>query len=554
MEESTLKYVVIAVVAFALLFLFLQYFAPLYFWREEPTEAVESQLERAETQLGHFTSEDTYFPAGFVVQATAYESVNRSIVFSCNSELHCCGEGEDCGKAIEWDNAGERRYFSFSAQKPVAVSARCRHEDLYICKVFIGEKPAQVKIKELDLETTELDLAETESLKVSFEAENTGGKDMAAVEAIARLYKLKSRPETGIEPERELVEEFSVEFGLEQGEEHSGKIEVKITENGKFQLEIILQEKTDETNYELQSFDVTAFGKIETEGCVAGKVEVLELEKCVYLLPCECKSIVECETMWRGLLEIPIEEDFELVSADDEKEEIVLKYSAEYEIPEWCDPETMECEGQCFEAPEPVCTISPCINDLENCVVWLPCECEHGASFQKCIGLWTERLGSGDFKTSTYNGKNMLYVPGTTRQIPNICYDECGGAIKGWISCCELPAIDSCGGSDCEEPVQPEQPEPPPQDCEPKMQGCINKAAECLQVFPCTCASYEQCKGFWEATIRSWGYDRVPAFVPYNYGGNTVPAVMGNKCAEDEECGDAVDGCVFGLLAKEKCH
>jgi len=562
MEQSSLKYVVIAIVAFVLLFLFLQYFAPLYLWADDPTEAVENQLEAAETQLGQFTSEDTYFPAGHVVQAMAYEAADRSIVFNCNSDLHCCDEGEDCDKAIEWDNSGEKRYFSFGTQKPVAVSARCRHQDLYICKVFIGEEPAQVEIKELELETRELDLAESESIKASFEAENTGAQDMIAVQAIARLYKLKAKPEAGMERERELVGEFTEEFELKQGEKHQGEIDVEITENGNFEVEVILQEKTDETNYEMQSFDVTAFGKVETGGCVAGEMTVQELEKCVYLLPCECKSIVECEAMWRSLLEIPIEEELELMSADEEKEEIVLKYSAEYNIPEWCDPETMECEGYCIEQPEPECRISPCIEDAANCRVWLPCNCDFGASFQLCKDLWTEKLGRSDFKTGTRSGKSMLYVQGANVRVPHEICDHCGNVIRSWIDCCELPAIENCGGNKCQgTTVQQPPPEAPvevPKDCEPEMLDCFSiPDPVCNTIFPCECASYPQCKALWTAKLRSEGFTGVLDFTEYNYqidGKNTsVPAIEGREVCDDPWCEEKWGNCTYGILMPGRC-
>lgn len=560
--ENPFKLLVFAIIVVALLALFFFYFAPLYLWKEEPTEAVKTQLEIAETQLGHYASQDAVFSSGYTVQATGFESPHRSIVFECNSEIYCCEEGKDCEKAIEWDNAGKRRYFSFKETKGVKVSARCRYEDIYICKVFIGKEPAQVKIQSLELEPQELDLSKENSLRANFEVENTGEKGMIAVEAIARLYK-KQVNRHG-ELERVLKKESSKEFSLGVGEEYKGELEIEIGENGEYEVEIIVREKTDGTNYEKQSFEVKAFGMVETETCAVGEMQIQELEKCVYLLPCKCKGIVECEKTWRNRLNIPIEEEFEIVSVDEEEEEIVLKYTAEYEIPEWCDSETMNCEEYCKyqELPEPECTLSPCRDDLDNCRVWLPCECEEGADFQKCIDAWNAKIGERNFKTGILNGKKAVYIEGQWRQgIQEIC-DRCGGKIKRVVNYCLLPKVNGCGGNSPPQIIQPAtqtQPKPEAQKpCKPKalfwdkqeIKTAGYETNVCYVVFVCECASFEECANLWKPRISP-----EPRFEHYSYNGKDVPALKGTGCdPECDECYHIVPctGCKYSYTIDDR--
>ncbi|GEM_PF-1806120 len=561
MEQAPFKLLILAVIAIAVVLLFLTQFTPFFAWKEKPERVVKKQLKIAETQLGHFASQKTVFPAGYTVKALPFESSDRSIVFRCNSSLYCCPEGEKCEKAIEWDNTGKRRFFSFKESKPVTVSGRCRYKDLYICRVYIGNKPAQVDIKDLKLDAQDLDLAKNNKINAEFEVENTGDKDMTTVQAIARVYKIISKNE--LETKRELKKEYSTEFGLGKGEKHTGKLGIKIEENGKYEVEITFQEKEDETNYETKTFNVTAFGEAQAEQCTTGKMRVQELEKCVYLLPCKCNSLVECEKLWRNALNIPAEEKLELVSADEKKEEIILKYSADYKIPEWCDPKTMECKGYCIEEPpEPKCKALPCQEDKENCRVWLPCKCNQGAPFEKCIAAWEEKLGEKNYKKGLFNGKKALYIDGTIKRIPTSICTPCGGIVKNWSNCCELPQIETCGGNKCEtakpEPTPTPSPTPKPTpactDGKPELLDCHNISVGCVQVFPCKCMSYEECKKAWSAKMKNeWNFNSLPTFKPYSYNGQEVPAVFGEDVTDCPECEAKYGNCRFGILTTSLC-
>ncbi|MEM0360242.1 MAG: hypothetical protein QXK06_02810 [Candidatus Diapherotrites archaeon] len=553
MEQSTFKLAVYGILAAALLYLFLFHFGPNYLWKENPIEVVKKNLDRAEEQLGVYSTQEGTFKAGHTVHATGFESPDRAVVFNCNNSLFCCEQGKDCSKTIEWDNTGTRRYFSFNQEKTVPFSARCRYENLYICKVYLGSEPAQIQINQLELSTKELNLAETSKLKIPFEVENTGKKDIVSMQVKAKVFRKLERSDGTVE--KKFVKEFSTEFPLETGEKKSGELEIEISENGKYEAEITAVEKTDETNYRTKTLEFNAFGKVETRECIEENLPVQEKQKCVYLLPCKCKSILACENHWRKRLELGLEEKIEVESRNDETQEIVLRYETNT-IPAWCDTKTMNCEGECQPLPTPVktptpetkCTLQPCASDLQNCRIWLPCECEQGASIQKCIDAWTASVGPKNFQQGTYNGKTALYVQGTMKSIPVEICDRCGGTILTQQNCCELPTVGNCSGTNCITTTQtPAQPKPNCQGVQPQITNCvlITTPNSCMAVLPCICMDFTTCKQAWEQQIISkWGIP-APAMIQTTYNGEIVPAIPGEYVGQCDHCGTVVNGCKF---------
>jgi hypothetical protein len=558
MEQSTFKLAVYFIVAAVLAYLFFFQFAPQYLWKEQPMEVVKKNLDKAETQLGVFASQDGTFSAGYSVQAEGFESPDRAVVFNCNSSLLCCEKGEDCEKTIRWDNTGTKRFFSFSQEKTVPISTRCRYEKLYICKVYIGEEPAQAKIGSLELNTKELDLAESNTLKAAFEIENTGKQDMVAMEVKARVFKKLEGSDGSIE--KIFKKEFSTEFPLESGAKQKGELEIGITENGDYEVEITAVEKTDETNYETQTLEVKAFGEVTIEECVEQEMPVQEKQKCDYLLPCKCKTPLECEAYWREKLDIPISENLPTQSQNEKTEEITLEYKASA-VPGWCDETTMDCAGGCTAAP-PACTAQACSEDTQNCRIWLPCDCGQATDISQCMALWSPKIGANALKQGTYGGKNTLYVEGKWQTVASdkFCY-KCGHWVPADpITKCVLPAIGSCGSpqpaaTPKPTPAKTPAPKPTPAECKdgiPKILECVNMAEECIQVFKCQCMTYEECRQAWLQRTSQWNLSGTPNFIPYE--GNPLWAeVKGTSNVDCIECAHKNTICTWGIMSTGRC-
>ncbi|MCX6802370.1 MAG: hypothetical protein NT067_04630 [Candidatus Diapherotrites archaeon] len=548
MEQSTFKLAVYVIVALVLAYLFFFQFAPLYLWKEAPQEVVKKNLDKAETQLGVFASQEGTFTAGYTVKAEGFESPDRAVVFNCNKDLFCCEKGEDCEKAVQWDNTGIKRYFSFSQEKIVPISTRCRYEKIYICKVYLGEEPAQAKIDKLELDTQELDLAESNTLKAAFEVENTGKQDMIALEVKARVFKKLESSDGAVE--KIFKKEFSKEFPLESGAKQEGELEIEITENGDYEVEITAVEKTDETNYETKTLEAKAFGEVTIEECVEQEMPAQEKQKCDYLLPCKCKTQIECEAYWREKLDIPIGENLGVQSQDEKTQEIVLEYLTGA-IPAWCDEKTMDCTGECI-APA-TCTALACSEDKQNCVIWLPCDCGGETDISQCMALWSPKIGANALKQDPTSGK--LYVEGQKQTVllDEFCY-VCNRLVQKTATKCILPTIGSCGSQPATPPEipQPQQPEPEkPAECvdgQPQTAGCVilTKNKECVAVLPCVCMSLGDCTQAWtKKIIAEWSLSKAPTISSYTYNGKEQPAIIGKYEGECPNCLTYVGGCSF---------
>jgi len=565
-----MKLLVVVIFVLALLYVFFTVIGPAYIWQENPPSIINEGLGKSETDLGQYFTKVGSFSKEYTVQAQGFESDGRSIVFECNNPIYCCEEDAECNKVIEWSNSGDR-YFAIQEDKEIDVSTRCRFEEIYICKVFLGAEPAQVELIEEPVVSEEVDISKSKTLPLNFSVLNSGKKGMSGTIASAKLFKIKKMP-FGQEPEKVLVEEFSTDrFSLAAGDKTELGLGVEIPGNGDYLIKFTVFESGDKTNFESKEFEFTAIGEQAPTECIPGKMKIQELEKCVYILPCECSSLTKCNSLWRGILNIPAEKELELVSADEEN--VTFKYSAEYLIPDWCDPETMECEEYCQEkeVPEPICLAGGCIEDKTRCRVWLTCNCDPGADPNSCIEVWTQKLGSRELLPGTYLGKPALYLPGLNKTITQIYCDHCGKTIPTKIDCCELPAVGACGGKPCTDsivesptptptptPTLTPTPTPTPQTCTdgvPRIGQCIQDNVNCQLIFPCVCLDKTGCIDAWKQKLRA-KYPNIDAvsFNEYRQGGVMVGVyVAGQDNRNCDECEEHSQICLQGILGLDGC-
>src|SRR3989344_7105973 len=117
---DTLKIVVVAIAAAALLGIFAVTFGPLFDRDQAITLVVERQLLASEQRLGvENTVENVVIKPDEAIQAKTYESDKRSVAFECNNPQVCCPKGQACGK-IKWDE----RSVSFNEFKAIRTRSR----------------------------------------------------------------------------------------------------------------------------------------------------------------------------------------------------------------------------------------------------------------------------------------------------------------------------------------------------------------------------------------------------------------------------------------------
>lgn len=314
--ESSFKTLVAAIIALIIIAIFLLYFSGYFRVPRMPDEVIREQLEKAETKLGQYYTDKAFFKAETEMHADPFDSQSRTVTFVCNHPRHCCPKGalgSDCHQRIMWDNSPNRRFFSFREDSEELISARCRFEEVYICKVYIGEEPAQVALPEVSIDKSDVNLAENNEVKLSFQVKNVGKQDMSAVDVITKLYRKEFNPHLQ-KYEYKLVSEEKLEpFSLHINASAGKELTVKIPNNGEYKLNLLVRENTDETNFVEKEFKINAFGKAVVEECIPGepRKEWISEEECKYFFPCEdCITLEECERKWRLLYNIP--DDYEL--------------------------------------------------------------------------------------------------------------------------------------------------------------------------------------------------------------------------------------------------
>jgi len=309
--DSSFKTLVAAIIAIIIIAIFLIYFSGFFKVPRKPDEVIREQLEKAETKLGQYYTDKAFFKAETEMHADPFDSQSRTVTFVCNHPRHCCPKGvlgADCHQRIMWDNSPNRRFFSFREDSEEVISARCRFEEIYICKVYIGEEPAQVALPEVDIDKSDVNLAEGNEVKLSFQVKNVGKQDMSAIDVIAKLYRREFNPHLQ-KYEYKLVSEKKLEpFSLHINASVGKQISIEIPENGTYKLNLLVRENTDETNFVEKEFEINAFGKVVLEECIPGepRSEWISENECKYFFPCDdCITLEECERKWRLLYNIP---------------------------------------------------------------------------------------------------------------------------------------------------------------------------------------------------------------------------------------------------------
>ena len=179
---------VFAIIVLVLLFVFypliLGFFSPL-----DNSKVIMSGLAKAQT--GAFLGELVYLGAlvyekGHGIEKDFFE--NNGLIFSveCTSPSLCCQKGvlieEGCDKVVSWDNT----FFSVKERKAIQTFLRCiEKERVFLCKLFVGDKPAQAKIDSVEF----VGLNELGESEIRLILTNSGEQVLANGRLSLELYK-----------------------------------------------------------------------------------------------------------------------------------------------------------------------------------------------------------------------------------------------------------------------------------------------------------------------------------------------------------------------------
>ncbi len=225
-----LVYAIVTIAVAALVYLIMQ---PLLFPPQENIALIERSLQASETGLGTGFRTEVGVQAGEGFTGQTFDSRLRNVAFQCNSGSLCCPREEKCDLAIEWDN----RKVEFKQGRTVLATTRCDLQySLYACTIYIGEKPAQIKIDSIEA-AEEFDLSqENPSFKVSFS--NSGSQE--ALQTEIRIEVLERYFEEGKWLERPVENASKTEVlgSLKPGKTAEKSIELSLNQNGSFKAKI----------------------------------------------------------------------------------------------------------------------------------------------------------------------------------------------------------------------------------------------------------------------------------------------------------------------------
>ncbi|MBI4053355.1 MAG: M23 family metallopeptidase [Candidatus Diapherotrites archaeon] len=333
---DTLKIVVVAIAAAALLGIFAATFGPLFNKDQAITLVVERQLTAAEQRLGvENTVENVVIKPDETIQAKTYESDKRSVAFECNNPQVCCPKGQACGR-IKWDE----RSVAFNEFKAIRTSSRCGLENgIFLCKIYLGQTPAQIDLNvsieqatldlgglyegkssvELDLNLPKklpfIDLAKGEALTLRILVKNSGRTMLPFAKISAELFRketlygqLKLEKSDGqatttanILPDEARAIRLQAQIRSRKPGEYVVKVRVDGEDAGFREQEI-----------HFQVVDSTPSKCAAVEAEEADVIEDIETGKCKSYLECsECSASYECADRWKEKLP-----ETEIISAD----------------------------------------------------------------------------------------------------------------------------------------------------------------------------------------------------------------------------------------------
>jgi len=292
---NAFQLLVYAIAFAAFLWIFMAFISPIFFPAEDPVAKIGEGLDISELTPGQYVPYVIDLKADAGMDAALFDTSARSVIMHCNNPSVCCSlEGllDECG-GTERCGAYEKCRVALSNRNLVVLeetkargAARCIPEfNLHVCRVYLGEEPAQVRLVEVGYDE-EFDLEEEEAeLKVS--VKNTGNIAVSFYQAEIVLYKIEVKG--GIEEKMRYGDSLlEVRELLLAGETEIFEFSTGISDNGAYEAEARVA--AIDAGYEEKTirFRVKGASPI-TEGCEAGSFIGIEEREG------ECREIYECK-------------------------------------------------------------------------------------------------------------------------------------------------------------------------------------------------------------------------------------------------------------------
>lgn len=292
--EAPFRFVVVAIIAAALLYIFFTYFAQYYFWPKDPAKQIEQALFFASLNPGKaIEAKETIYNANTGFSIEAFRQQQMETRFECNSGTLCCNKNISCSNPIEWSNNG----ITFKQYFAVKTFARCYSEhNISACAVYFGQMPAQAEIEEIQLKE-EIDLQKENPVQIEIIAKNAGSVLAASVFAKAKLYRKNILQKT-----KELLEEKTATGrDIMPGAMEIFEFRFSLPTSGNYEIETRVE--ADNAGFDTKSKDfnaVNAPGSL-CQATTKGETQFDSITgKCETSYYCSnCTLAFECKNAWQ---------------------------------------------------------------------------------------------------------------------------------------------------------------------------------------------------------------------------------------------------------------
>src|SRR3989344_1185939 len=283
MENSPLKLLVTIIVAAALIYLAIGYFAPP---NDKNLDEVKNGLAYAQANEGELHKIELFLQKDFALKGSLLDDPSRSVRFECTSSQTCSADG------IEID---PRQVF-VTEQGPHEIYFRCKNEgEIDDCVIYFGQEPAQLLIERVNVTKS---AKRGEVVSISFEIKNTGNLTAHDLTHEVKIY-LKNKDENGRQIEllsqnftgtiETLLRNESTTILRQFSPTGPGKYSVKIIADGEISGRSVAEDEFEVIESISQSCTATSIGKTTLENGVC-KTEHL----------CSgCEFGFECSTKWK---------------------------------------------------------------------------------------------------------------------------------------------------------------------------------------------------------------------------------------------------------------
>ncbi len=236
----------------------------------------------------------------YTINKSFFDTSQLSLAFECNNPNLCCIRKAEqdinykCTKAVEWDYTNLT--FNFATQ--AKINLRCiKQDDLPVCRVYFGSKPAQAEVTEINFDQL------NEIVTATVKAKNSGENNLAQGKMNLVLEKLVNFEwkETEEEFPEQVIETETDPSILMPGQEHSFVWATRITTPGTYRAVFTFEGQNAGFDKNSADFDVgfNSYCKPLIESTYEVREEdngltFKEIKKCG-----NCNYAYECASAWQ---------------------------------------------------------------------------------------------------------------------------------------------------------------------------------------------------------------------------------------------------------------